>query len=121
MTPLIIQGIYAAAAVADFDAALDWYAKFMGRRADDRPLPVLAQWRKMGTAGLQLWKDDDRAGKGIMTIVVPDLSVEKQRLASEGIAPYTEAAGDFGRVANFLDPEGNRIVLAEPPKGYTDR
>jgi len=116
-TSITVQGIYAAAAVRDLESALEWYAKLMGRPADDHPLPHMAQWRNMGTAGLQLWRDDERAGSAIMTIVVPDLAAEKERLAAHGISPATEASGAFGTVANFFDRENNRIILAEPPKG----
>ena len=112
-----VQGIYAAATVRDLEAALAWYQRFIGRPADDHPLPHMAQWRNMGAAGLQLWRDAERAGNAVMTIVVSDLSAEITRLAAERILPATEARGDFGAVANFFDQENNRIILAEPPKG----
>lgn len=116
--PLEVQGIYAAALVKDFDAAVSWYAAFMGRAADDTPFPGMAQWRNMGAAGLQVWQDDKRAGHAIMTIVVPDLAREKRRLADLGLQVENEASGDFGAVAQLFDPEGNQINLSEPPKGF---
>lgn len=112
-----VQGIYAAATVRDLQAALRWYQRFIGRPADDHPLPQMAQWRNMGAAGgFQLWCDQERAGTSVMTIVVPDLAAEKERLSAKGIFPETEAHGAFGAVASFFDEERNRIVLAEPPK-----
>ncbi|MBO9198391.1 VOC family protein [Rhizobium sp. 16-449-1b] len=117
-SPMNVQGIYATAVVSDLEAALVWYQRFIGRPADDRPLPDMAQWRNMSaTGGLQLWCDDARAGNAVMTIVVPDLDAEKERLSAHGILPETEARGAFGAVANFFDEENNRIVLAEPPQG----
>jgi len=118
---IAIQGVYASAVVADFEAGLAWYENFMGRPADDKPFPGMAQWRNMGAAGLQLWQDKDRAGKSIMTVVVLDLDTEKARLARVVITLEKEASGDFGKVAEIIDPEGNRIHLAEPPKGFVSR
>jgi predicted enzyme related to lactoylglutathione lyase len=111
MTPsIIVQGIYAAATVRDLEAALAWYERFMGGPADDHPLPDMVQWRNMGAAGLELWRDDARAGNAVMTIVVPNLTAEKKRLAAEGISPATESSGDFGAAATFFDQENNRII-----------
>ena len=117
---ITVQGIYASATVADFDAALAWYGKLMGRPADDLPFPGMAQWRNMGAAGLQIWHDADRAGKGIMTIVVPDISREDTRLAQSGLSLGEISRGPFGAVARMQDPEGNRINITEPPKGFVN-
>ncbi len=116
--PIAVVGIYAGIAVAQFEPAVVWYSKLMGRAPDDRPMPNLAQWRNMGKAGLQVWHDPDRAGRSLATIVVPVLATERERLAAKGISLVTEAEGDFGRVAKLRDPEGNEIALAEPPKGF---
>lgn len=113
---MTVQGIYASATVSDFEAGLVWYEALMGRPADDQPIPGMAQWRNMGGAGLQLWQDDARAGKGLMTIVVPNLAAERSRLSGHGIQLVNEAKGAFGAVAQIFDAEGNRINLAEPPK-----
>lgn len=119
-TKITVQGIYASATVSDFEAGLIWYEKLMGRPADDQPIPGMAQWRNMGAAGLQLWKDGERAGKGLMTIVVPDLAKERRRLEDLGLVLVNEASGDFGVVAEISDAEGNLINLAEPPKGFVN-
>lgn len=113
---MAVYGIYASATVSNFDAALVWYEALMGRPADDRPMPGMAQWRNMGAAGLQLWQDDARAGKGLITIVVPNLATERSRLSGLGLQLINEAKGVFGAVAQIFDAEGNRINIAEPPK-----
>jgi len=117
---MTVQGIYACATVSDFDEALVWYEKFMGRPADDQPIPGMAQWRNMGAAGLQVWRDAERAGQGIMTIVTPVLEVENARLASLGLQLVNKIEGKFGAVAQIFDAEGNRINLVEPPKGHAN-
>lgn len=116
-----VIGIYATATVSNFEAALVWYEALMGRPADDQPIQGMAQWRNMGGAGLQLWHDDGRAGKALMTIVVPDLTAQKARLAGHGMEVINEAKGHFGAVAQIFDAEGNRINLSEPPKGFVNK
>ena len=66
--------------------------------------------------GLQLWRDEERAGKAVTNIVMTDPAAGKERLSTEGILPKTEACGSFGAVAGFFDEANNRIVPAEPPK-----
>ncbi|NKL32247.1 VOC family protein [Rhizobium leguminosarum bv. viciae] len=116
-TSITVQSIFASATVSNFEEALVWYEKLMGRPADDKPIPGMAQWRKMGGAGLQVWKDDERAGNGMITIVVRALEAECERLSRLGLQLVNKVEGDFGVVAQIFDAEGNRINLAEPPKG----
>lgn len=118
---ITVQGVYASAVVADLETGLAWYTRLMGRPADDRPLPDMAQWRNMGAAGLQVWHDPAKAGNSVMTIVVPDMAAEKARLAAAGLTLVNEASGDFGAIAQLFDPDGNRINLAEPPRGFANR
>lgn len=119
--PITVQGIYACAAVSDFERALAWYGKLMGRQPDDQPFPGMAQWRNMGAAGIQLWHEPEHAGHGQMTIVVPDMEVEVARLAEAGIVAGPDLGSSaFGVIRQVTDPEGNRITLAEPPKGFVN-
>ncbi|MET0439698.1 MAG: VOC family protein [Devosia sp.] len=120
-TAITVQGVYTSAVVADFEAGIAWYTRFMGRPVDDRPLPDMVQWRNMGGAGLQVWHDPHHAGHSIITVVVPNLVVEKARLSAAGLTLVNEASGDFGGIAQLFDPDGNRINLAEPPKGFVNR
>jgi predicted enzyme related to lactoylglutathione lyase len=118
---ITVQGVYACAVVSDFEAGLAFYSKLMGRQPDDQPFPGMAQWRNMAAAGIQLWEDAEHAGHARMTIVVPVVASERARLKAEGIEPEPDQVGDWGVVAQLEDPEGNRITLAEPPKGFVNR
>lgn len=120
-TAITVQGVYTSVVASDFEAGIAWYTRFMGRPVDDRPLPDMVQWRNMGGAGLQVWHDPDHAGHSIITVVVPNLAVEKARLSAAGLTLVNEASGDFGGIAQLFDPDGNRINLAEPPKGFVNR
>ena len=110
-----LQGLYAALGVKDLQAAVVYYGTLFGREPDDRPMDTLVQWRPFANAGIQLFADATGAGHGTMTLVVPDLDAEQARLAAHGIDIGALRSGDFGRIARFHDPDGNAIVLAEPP------
>jgi len=110
-----IQGLYAAVAVRDFEVAVDWYSRLFGRLPDDRPMEGLVQWR-WGSAGVQIFKDEGKSGGGRMTLVTPVMAETRRQLAEVGLEPEPDIKGDFGVIAQILDPEGNRVTLAEPPK-----
>ena len=107
-------GLFAVSPVQDLAAALDWYALLFGRPADDRPIPDLAQWYLVAF-GFQVVREPQRAGGGMATLVVADIEAERVRLAAAGIHPEPTVRGPFGAIATLEDPEGNRLVLAEPP------
>ncbi|MCC6919830.1 MAG: VOC family protein [Alphaproteobacteria bacterium] len=111
-----IMGLFAAVYVTDLDRSLAWYAKIVGRDADHRPMPTLAQWVGVAGAGLQLFLDPAKAGRGRMTLVTPDVDKAKAELARNGVAAGETFRGDFGAIAEVEDPDGNLVTLAEPPK-----
>ena len=45
------------------------------------------------------------------------MASERQRLGGLGLELGPDSAGDWGIVAQIEDPDGNRITLAEPPRG----
>ena len=113
-----IQGVYAVASVADLADAEEWYTALLARPADDHPMPILTQWRNIGTAGIQLMVDAAKAGGSVITLVTPDIEREKSRLANMGLDLGQISRGDFGAIAEMADRDGNRIIIAEPPKGF---
>lgn len=113
-----VQGIYAVACVSDMERSVAWYTKLMGREPDDRPMPTLVQWRNMGKAGVQLMLDAERAGKSLMTIVTPLMDKARAGLDAAGVKLGPDVKGDWGVIAQVNDPDGNRLTLAEPPKGF---
>ena len=110
-----IQGIYAALATADLDRAEKFYTHLFGRSPDDRPMESLVQWRDVSGANVQVFHDPKTAGFGRLTVVVPDMARARETLGQIGIKPTGEAQGDYGRIAQIADPDGNMITLAEPP------
>lgn len=110
-----IQGIYAALATADMERAEAFYTHLFGRAPDDRPMDSLIQWRDVAGANIQIFGDAANAGSGRLTIVVPRMEQARMSLEEIGASPTGEAEGDYGKIAEIADPDGNRITLAEPP------
>ena len=116
-----IKGLYAVACVTDMVRSEDWYSALLARPADDHPMPTLTQWRNIGTAGIQLILDVAKAGGSVVTIVTPNIEVERVRLANLGLVIGEISRGGFGAIAEIADQDANRIIIAEPPKGFTDQ
>ena len=110
-----IQGIYAALATANMDRAEKFYTQLFERGPDDRPMDGLIQWRDVAGANIQIFHDEENAGSGRLTIVVPNMEEARRSLAEIGADLTGEMQGDYGRIAQLADPDGNRVTLAEPP------
>ncbi|EJC84264.1 lactoylglutathione lyase family protein [Rhizobium leguminosarum bv. trifolii WSM2297] len=110
-----IQGIYAALATANMDSAEKFYTQIFDRNPDDRPMDGLIQWRNVAGGNIQIFHDKENAGSGRLTIVVPKMENARKSLAEIGVKLTGELEGDYGRIAQLTDPDGNRITLAEPP------
>lgn len=111
---MAINSVFAGVAVADFDAALAWYGRFLGRPADAQPMGGLAQWQVTETGGIQLIHDADHAGTALLTLIVSNLEEHVAALAERGLALNAIVTGVVARFATITDPEGNMVTLAEP-------
>jgi glyoxylase I family protein len=110
-----IDAVMAGIAVADFDAALTWYERLLGRPADDRPMDGLAEWRFPGTGVIQVIHDPDRAGRALLTLALDDLEAHVAGLEERGLAPSAidRTTSDKVLIATIADAEGNAITLVE--------
>jgi predicted enzyme related to lactoylglutathione lyase len=109
-----INLLFAAVPVRDFDAATAWYATLFGRPAD---VPVKADevmWKITETAWLYVLQDDERAGRTVVTVAVPDLDHAGAQISARGVAPGPiQTIGTAGRKAPFTDADGNTIAYIE--------
>lgn len=110
-----IPAIYAALATANMDRAEQFYTQLFERRPDDRPMDGLIQWRGIAGANIQIFHDQENAGSGRMTVVVPKMDHARRSLEEIGVSTSGENQGDYGKIAQVTDPDGNLITLAEPP------
>jgi hypothetical protein len=110
-----IQKLYTALLVHDLAHAEEWYTKFLGRKADYRPMDTLVQWELGPSGGLQLTSDPKLAGHGAMSLVVADVEAERSRLDTVGIPLGESFKGTYSTLAQVNDLDDNLIVLATPP------
>jgi predicted enzyme related to lactoylglutathione lyase len=111
-----IEYVFAGLAVSRLDAGVEWYARLLGRPPDMLPNEREAAWQVAQTASVYIVADEDRAGRGAVTMFVDDLDTELEAITRRGI-PVGEievAPGLFRRV-KVSDPDGNTIQLAQLP------
>jgi hypothetical protein len=110
-----IDAVLAGVAVADFEAALAWYAGLLGRPADIRPMDGLAEWHFPGTGVIQVIQDADRAGSALLTLSVSDLEAYVAGVKERGLAPSAidDTTSDKVLFATIADEEGNSVTLVE--------
>ena len=109
-----IQNVLAGVAVRDLKAAIPWYAQLIGRAADSQPMPEVAEWKFDRGGWLQVFSDEERAGASSFTLSVDDLDTTVATLRRKGVDVGQKNESKSVRTAILNDPDGNRIVLAQP-------
>ncbi|MBO9695151.1 MAG: VOC family protein [Sphingopyxis sp.] len=111
-----LQKTYTSLLTGDLAAAERWYGNLLGRGPDSRPMATLVQWESSGGGGLMLSDNDEIASRGAAFFYVADIEVERERLRSLGIMLGDDIEGDYSRLAQVSDPDGNLLTLATPPR-----
>ena len=102
--------------MADFLASEPFYARLLGRPADVHPHATEAMWRLSETGWVYVVEDAERAGNGLLTMIVADLDAALAGLRERHVeAGEVESAPGRYRRAAIGDPDGNRITLAQVP------
>jgi predicted enzyme related to lactoylglutathione lyase len=111
-----VTKILSVVPVADFDASIAWYERLLGRQADARPMPGLADWHLTDTGWVQVYRDRERAGKTLLNFAVDDLDAHSAELADRGITlGEISTTAKNARLASATDPDGNAITFIENP------
>jgi predicted enzyme related to lactoylglutathione lyase len=112
--PMGITYVFAGLVVENRNQAAAWYEQLLGRPPDFLPNDAEAVWQLAGTASVYLLADADRAGRGVMALVVADLGASLAEIAGRGIvAGAIEEIPGAGRKAVITDPDGNAVSLVE--------
>jgi predicted enzyme related to lactoylglutathione lyase len=112
---MAITVLFAGVASADYDSALTWYERLLGRPPDLIPHETEAAWQLAEAGWIYLVADPDRAGKALLTLIVDDLDEQIASLAERGLVTgAVETLTTGGRKATITDPEGNMITFAQP-------
>jgi catechol 2,3-dioxygenase-like lactoylglutathione lyase family enzyme len=101
--------------VADLDAALSFYRGTLG--FDEAYVDEDDRWARLvrGEAEVALAEGEPEAAEDtVLTLEVPDLKAEAERLRGEGVRVGTvvEIPGTI-RLLDVFDPDGNRLQLSE--------
>ena len=110
---MAIKNSLAGVAVTDLDAAARWYEVVIGRPGT-RPMPEVIEWSFDGGGGLQVFCDPDRAGTSSVTLVVDDRDAQVAALEKKKVMVAEKSESSEVDTAFVFDPDGNRIVLAQP-------
>jgi len=105
---------FAGLVVANRDRAAAWYERLFGRPPAFLPNDAEAVWQVAGTASVYLLADPDRAGRGVVALVVDDLDVSLAEIAGRGIVSWRiEEVPGAGRKGVISDPDGNEVSLVQ--------
>jgi catechol 2,3-dioxygenase-like lactoylglutathione lyase family enzyme len=112
-----ITQLYCVVPVTDRAAALEWFAVFFGRPADE-VVGSEALWQVSETAWIVVDEHAERAGYALLTLGVEGLDEILARLVAHGFGHQPVETYDNGaRHVVVLDPDGNSLSLAEAPAG----
>ena len=105
-----VTHVFAGLPVADLERSLEFYERLAGRPPDGRPNESEAVWQFADGGLVYVVSDPERAGRGLLTLIVDDLDAALAELAERGVA-----AGDVvelasgARKATIVDPDGNEL------------
>lgn len=111
-----VARVLMVAPVRDIEAAVTWYERLLGRPADTRPMPSLADWHLTPGGWLQVFEDPQHAGSTLLNLEVPSLDAALEELNNRGLTTDpVQQGGKNTRIASLRDPDGNRVTLLENP------
>jgi hypothetical protein len=108
-----VDKVYAVISTGHLDQSKEWYTRFFGRAPDLHPMAEVYEWY-VGAGGVQLVDDATRAGQSMLTVIVPDLEDCRRALQSRQLTLGSSSGGDFARIAQITDVDGNQVTLAQP-------
>lgn len=109
---LPVASVLAAVPVRDPDVAQRFYEQLLGAPPSASPMPGLAQW-ELGDGVLQVVVDANRAGGGLVTLMLHDLAAASKAARARGVAMEVSEGQVVTAVAQAIDPDGNAITLVQ--------
>lgn len=114
MAPASLTHVFAGIPTTDFDRALGWYRRLLGRPPDRFPHAAEAVWQLTDSALIYVVTDPQRAGNGLITLFVGDLGAWANEVAGRGISvPDAEVLPGKARTIALADPDGNKITVGQ--------
>ena len=114
-----ITHLFAGIPTADFDSALAWWERLLGRPPDRFPTEDEAVWQVADAGLIYLVADAERAGNALVTLIVDDLEEHVCDLAERGIGlAEIETLPGVVRKTRITDPDGNSITVGQLGQRY---
>ena len=101
-----VEHVFAGIPVRAIDPARAWYEELLGRPPDLVPHDREVAWQLNDGGWIYVVEDAERAGQALVTVLVDDLSAWTDARPDESIPDM--------RRAELIDPDGNRIQVAQP-------
>lgn len=109
---MTVNNVFASVPVKDLGAAQTWYARVLGRPADNIPMPEVAEWGFPGGGWLQVYLGPERAGGGSFTLAVDDMQQTLHDLEVLEIDTRNQSHGERTQTVMIKDPDGNSLAFA---------
>jgi catechol 2,3-dioxygenase-like lactoylglutathione lyase family enzyme len=106
--------LFAGLPVADLASARAWYERLLGRPPDMIPNENEVVWQLAEAGWIYVVEDGERAGRGLLTLIVDNLDEEAATLAERGVAAGPIDEGAIVRKLEIADPDGNRVTFGQP-------
>lgn len=110
---MTIDNAIASVAVKNLATAVAWYQALLGRVADSRPMPEVAEWRFPRGGWLQVYQLPERAGHGSVTLAVSGIDEIAAHVAKLGVDTSQRTSDGKVKTLMIVDPDGNHIAFAE--------
>ena len=108
--------LFAGVPVSDYEAAVDWFERLLGQPASFQPHDTESVWILAENRSVYVVLAAERAGGGLVTVMIDDLDSFMAAAEARGVKPGTvEDYGDGVRKAVYRDLDGNEIGVGEAP------
>lgn len=109
-----VAHVFVSLGVKNHAPGCDWWSTVLGRGPDRRPMPSCCEWDLTDTVLFQVLDNPKEGAVDTVSLRLPDLESEVERLRSAGIAvgdPQAVPGFDTLRIATLADPDGNTLNL----------
>lgn len=108
--------LFAGISVNDYERALGWYERLLGREPSFIAHATEAVWELAEHRFVYIEEQPEDAGHAQHTIFVDDLDRLVDEIAERGLEPTErETYGNGVRKATYRDPDGNEIGFGGAP------
>ena len=108
-------GLVSVLHVCNFEEAVEWYAKWLGRQPDVTPDEGIAEWQLVENALIQVsaTPDPSLAGKSYVVCCVRDVEAQKKVCLNAGVTVSEIQDLGFIKLAQISDPAGNTVMFVQ--------